>query len=105
MRDHWSKLKKRAQIFGISVDSIASHKKFAEKYKLPFPLLSDEDHKVVNEYGVWGKKKFMGREYDGITRTSFLISPKGKIEKIYEKVNPTTHIADVLADLKILQKD
>ena len=76
-----------------------SHKKFEEKYKLPFTLLADEDKKVVKEYGVWGKKKFWGREYDGTLRTSFLISPKGVIVKIYEDVEPETHAAQVLKDL------
>src|SRR3989338_2164954 len=77
VRDNWKELKKMAQIFGISTDSIESHKKFAYKYELPFPLLADENHAVVNAYGVWGKKKFMGHEYEGTMRTSFLINPKG----------------------------
>lgn len=88
-----------AVVLGISADSAASHKKFAEKYDLPFTLLADEDKKVVNAYGVWGKKKFMGREYDGIFRTSFLIGPDGAILKVYEKVKPERHAEEVLADL------
>ena len=92
-----------AEAFGISVDSVKSHKKFAEKYGLTFPLLADEDKTVVNAYGVWGMKKFMGREYEGISRTSFLIDPEGIIKKVYENVKPEPHAAMVLADLKELQ--
>lgn len=91
-----------AAVLGISTDSVESHKKFANKYKLPFTLLADEDKEVVNKYGVWAKKSFMGKKYEGINRTSFLIDPKGKIVKIYEKVKPEKHVAEVLADLKIL---
>jgi peroxiredoxin Q/BCP len=86
-------------VFGISPDSVKSHAKFALKYELPFPLLADEGKEVVHEYGVWGRKKFMGREYDGVFRTSFLIGPDGRIEKVYEQVKPEQHAAEVLADL------
>lgn len=86
-------------VFGISPDSVKSHAKFALKYELPFPLLSDEGKEVVHAYGVWGRKKFMGREYDGVFRTSFLIGPDGRIEKVYEQVKPEQHAAEVLADL------
>lgn len=89
-----------AVVFGVSVDSVKSHKKFAEKYGLPFTLLADEGKEVVNAYGVWGKKKMMGREYDGIFRTSFLIAPDGSILKVYENVKPELHAAQVLADLQ-----
>lgn len=92
--------KLKAKIFGVSADTVASHKKFATKYKLPFTLLADPEKKMLEAYGVWGKKKFMGREYMGIARSSFLINPEGKIVKIYEKVNPLTHADEVLADLK-----
>ena len=88
-----------AVVLGVSPDSVKSHKKFAEKYELPFPILADEDKTVVHAYGVWGKKKFMGREYDGVFRTSFLIGPEGTIEKVYENVKPEQHTAIVLADL------
>lgn len=102
-RDNLPKFKKlKAQIFGVSADSVKKHAKFAEKFELPFTLLADEDKKVVEAYGVWGKKKFMGREYLGIFRTSFLIDPKGKIAKIYENVKPEVHAEEVLADLKTL---
>ena len=86
-------------VFGISVDPVKSHAKFALKYGLSFTLLADENKEVVEKYGVWGKKKFMGREYMGTMRTSFLIGRDGIIEKIYENVKPETHAADVLADL------
>lgn len=89
-----------AVVFGVSADSVRSHKKFAEKYGLPFTLLADENREVVNAYGVWGKKKLMGREYDGIFRTSFLIAPTGTIEKVYENVKPEMHAAQVLEDLR-----
>lgn len=89
-----------AIVYGISVDSVKSHKKFADKYGLPFMLLADETKEVVNAYGVWGKKKMMGREYDGIFRTSFLIAPDGTIEKVYENVKPEQHAEQVLEDLR-----
>lgn len=94
--------KLKAKVFGISADSVESHKKFAEKYQLPFTLLADTEKKVVNAYGVWGKKKFMGKEYDGILRTSFLIDPEGNIAKVYEGVKPEVHAAEVLEDLEKL---
>ena len=87
-------------VWGISVDSVKSHVQFALKYNLSFTLLSDEGKEVVEKYGVWAKKKFMGREYMGTLRTSFLISPTGIIEKIYENVKPETHAEDVLQDLR-----
>jgi peroxiredoxin Q/BCP len=89
-----------AEVLGVSVDSEKSHRKFADKYKLNFTLLSDENKKIVKKYGVWGRKKFMGREYDGILRTSFLIGPDGKIAKVYENVKPEKHAEEVLEDLR-----
>ncbi|MDB5190280.1 MAG: bcp [Parcubacteria group bacterium] len=91
-----------AVVLGISPDSVKSHAKFVEKYKLPFTLLADEGHAVASAYGVWGLKKFMGKEYEGVFRTSFLIAPDGTIAKIYEGVKPEAHAAEVLADLKEL---
>ncbi len=96
--------KLNAQVLGVSADSVASHKKFVEKYGLPFTLLADEDKTVVNAYGVWGKKQFMGREYEGILRTSFLVAPDGTIAKVYEKVKPELHAAEVLADIQALSQ-
>jgi peroxiredoxin Q/BCP len=104
-RDNLPKFKKSAvTVLGISIDSVTKHKKFAEKYKLPFTLLADEEKKVVGLYDVWQMKKFMGREYMGTVRTSFLIDPKGKIAKIYEHVKPEIHSTEVLQDLKTLLK-
>ena len=80
-----------------------SHKKFEEKYDLPFTLLADEEKKVVNLYGVWQLKQMMGRKYMGTVRTSFLINPLGNIAKVYEKVKPELHAEQVLRDLKTLQ--
>ena len=103
LRDHFAKFgKRKVQIFGISADSVASHAKFAGKFKLPFPLLADEQKSVVRGYGVWGKKRFMGREYEGIHRLSFLIDPKGKIARVYPKVKPEGHAEEVLRDLEAL---
>ncbi len=100
-RDHFPAFKKlEATVFGISVDSVKSHAKFAEKFTLPFTLLADPEKTMVNAYGVWGKKKFMGREYLGTMRTSFLIDPKGTIAKIYDQVKPELHAEEVVADLK-----
>lgn len=105
LRDSFPRFKKlKCSVFGISVDSGKSHKKFEEKYSLPFTLLSDTDHTMVEAYGVWGKKKFMGREYEGTLRTSFLIDPTGHIAKVYENVKPEPHAEEVLEDLKKLEK-
>ncbi len=105
IRDNWNGFRKlKIAVFGVSPDAVKSHKKFAEKFDLPFPLLADEEKKVVKAYGVWGKKKFMGREYMGVMRTSFLIDPKGKIAKVYENVKPKDHADEVLKDLKDLMK-
>lgn len=102
-RDHQKELKKlKAQVLGLSCDSVESHKKFKDKYKLNFPLLADEDKKIVEKYGVWVEKNMYGRKYMGIQRDSFLIDPKGKIIKHYIKVKPKDHTAEVIADLKEL---
>lgn len=92
-----------AVVLGVSTDSVRSHQKFVTKYELPFTLLADDGKEVVNLYGVWGKKKFMGREYDGTHRVSFLIDPEGKIAKVYPKVKPETHAEEVLHDLEQLK--
>jgi thioredoxin-dependent peroxiredoxin len=105
IRDQFKDFKRiGAEVIGISIDSVASHKKFATGYKLPFTLLADENKEVVGRYGVFGEKKFMGRTYMGTKRTSFLIDPKGNIAKVYEKVKPLKHAAEVIADLKELTK-
>jgi len=103
-RDSFHELEKvGAIILGVSKDSVVSHKKFAEKYQLTFPLLSDENKEVITVYGAWGKKKFMGREYEGIIRMTYLIDPFGKIVKVYEKVNPLTHAHEIIQSLNNLQ--
>ncbi len=94
--------KRNCVILGVSVDSEASHKKFCEKQNLTFTLLADTDKKVVEAYGVWALKKFMGREYMGTLRTSFLIDPGGKIAKVYENVKPPVHANEILKDLEEL---
>ncbi|MCS6804910.1 MAG: thioredoxin-dependent thiol peroxidase [Acidobacteriota bacterium] len=100
IRDQFPRFEQlNVKVFGVSTDSVKSHSKFAEKYHLPFTLLADAEKKLVHEYGVYGKKKFMGREVMGTHRTSFLINPKGKIAKIYENVKPETHAEEVLNDL------
>ena len=96
--------RQKAVILGISPDSSKSHAKFSAKYDLPFTLLADEEKKVVRQYAVWGKKKFMGREYDGVFRKSFLVDPKGKLAKIYDKVKPEEHAEEVLGDIKEFRK-
>lgn len=103
MRDNYPTFKKLGlTVFGVSTDSQKSHGKFVEKFDLPFTLLADEEKTLVQAYGVWDKKKFMGREYMGTKRWSFLINPDGKIAKVYEDVKPAKHVDDVLADLKSL---
>ncbi|QQS38514.1 thioredoxin-dependent thiol peroxidase [Candidatus Woesebacteria bacterium] len=100
IRDNFSEFEKlNAVVLGVSADSIAIHKKFKEKYTLPFILLSDIDKKVINAYGVWQEKNMLGKKYFGIARTSFLINPKGNIAKVYENVNPVTHAFLVIKDL------
>ncbi len=112
IRDQFKDFKKiGAVVLGVSTDSVASHKKFANAYELPFTLLADVTKEVVGQYGVFGEKKFMRRRvapdgvletYMGTMRTSFLIDPEGKIAKIYEKVKPEAHATEVISDLKAL---
>lgn len=90
-------------VLGISPDTVAKHKKFAEKYKLPFTLLADPEHIAATAYGVWGPKKFIGHSYEGVSRTSFLIAPGGIIAKVYENVKPLKHASQLLSDLAELQ--
>ena len=83
-------------VLGVSPDSSKSHQKFIGKYKLPFSLISDEDKSLIKRYGVWGPKKFMGREYDGVLRTTFVIDENGSIEKIFSKVKTKDHTNQIL---------
>lgn len=99
-RDQFAVFKKQgAVILGVSVDPVKAHDKFVEKYQLPFTLLADVDKKIVEAYGVWGQKTFMGRKYLGVHRATFLIGPDGRIKKIWPKVKPEEHAAEVLAAL------
>jgi len=103
LRDNKAKLAKQdAVVLGVSPDPVARLAKFREKEKLNFDLLSDEDHKVAEKYGVWGLKKFMGREYMGVNRMTFIVGKDGKLKHVMEKVNTKTHHDDVLAILKSL---
>ena len=97
--EHTQLQKKGAVVLGVSTDPLKSHDKFAAKFNLPFPLLVDEDRKIVQAYGVWGEKTFMGRKFDGVHRVTFLIGPDGTIRKIWPKVKPEGHAAEVLAAL------
>lgn len=101
MRDRMPELTEDGyQVIGVSVDSAESHKKFAAKYELPFPLIADTDHKLVEQMGVWGEKSMYGRKYMGTFRTTFIISPEGIIEKIYlpKQIKTKTHADQILAD-------
>lgn len=99
-RDDYSAYEKAGVvILGVSPDSVKSHAKFKQKFGLPFPLLADEDHKTCELYGVWGLKKFMGREYMGVLRTTFLIDSEGQIVRVFENVKPAEHSAELLAEL------
>ncbi len=97
LRDNYAALlDKGFQVVGVSIDPVKKHKKFETKYALPFPLVSDEDHTIVEQYGVWGEKKFMGKVFDGTHRTTFLIDEQGKIKKVIDKPNSKNHTQQVL---------
>jgi thioredoxin-dependent peroxiredoxin len=97
LRDNYSALKKKGYaIVGVSADTEKKHQKFIDKYDLPFSLLADTDKKVIEAYDVWGEKKFMGRVFDGIIRTTFVIDEKGKIEKIITDVDTKNHTEQIL---------
>jgi len=99
-RDEFSAFKRKdTVVLGVSIDSSKSHAKFAEKYKLPFALLADEDKQIVGAYGVWGQKSFLGRKYMGTHRITFLIGPDGRIKKIWPTVKPADHAKEVLEAL------
>ena len=102
-RDEFPKFgKMKAEIIGVSADSVESHKKFADKYKLPFNLLSDEKKDILDKYGVWQEKSMYGRKYMGIVRTTFIIDSSGKIRKIFPKVKVENHNKEVMDALKEL---
>jgi thioredoxin-dependent peroxiredoxin len=102
LRDSWSDVRGQAHIFGVSVDSTRSHEKFIEKYKLPFPLLSDPEKEIVNAYGVWVEKSMYGKKYMGTERSTFIIDGTGRIAAILRKVKPEEHSALVLDAVKKL---
>ncbi len=100
-RDEFAQFKKQgAVVLGVSTDSAKSHDKFVDKYKLPFPLLADEDKKIAQAYGAWGQKSFLGRKYMGTHRVTFLIGPDGKIKKSWPNVKPAEHAQEVLHALR-----
>jgi peroxiredoxin Q/BCP len=102
-RDHWRAFQQAgAVILGVSPDSVASHRKFKAKYKLPFALLSDADHAVALAYGAWGPKKMYGREYEGILRTTVVIDADGRIARVFPKVKVKDHADDVLGVLRAM---
>jgi Peroxiredoxin len=101
-RDDYSAYEKAGVvILGVSPDSVESHVKFKKKYQLPFPLLADEGHRVCDLYGVWGPKKFLGKEYEGVLRTTFLIDKNGNILRVFEHVRPAEHSAELLSALGV----
>ena len=103
-RDDYSAYEKAGVvILGVSPDDVESHIKFKQKFQLQFPLLADEGHKVCDQYGVWGPKKFMGKEYEGVLRTTFLIDSEGNIKHVYENVRPAEHSQELLAELELTQ--
>ncbi len=100
IRDAWSEFERRgAVVLGVSPDSVASHQRFRAKYQLPFTLLADPEHQVAESYGVWKPKKFAGKSFLGIVRSTFLIDAEGKVAKVWPKVDPAKHADWVLAEL------
>ena len=97
LRDGWKSIAKKALVFGVSTDPVKSHAKFIKKHELPFPLIADEDQKIVNAYGVWVEKSMYGKTYLGTERSTFIIGKDGKIAAILEKVKPEAHLDAVLA--------
>lgn len=103
LRDRMEELNNlKIQVFGISKDDVNSHKKFADKFHLMFPLLADTEKTVMQQYDVWGERSFMGKKYMGVSRSSYLIDPKGMIATVYEKVKPKDHAREVAADVAAL---
>ena len=99
LRDAWEEVRAKAAVFGVSVDSVASHEKFIGKHGLPFPLLSDPDHAVAEAYGVWVEKSMYGKKYMGVERTTVVIGEDGKVRAVLAKVSPKEHAAALLAVL------
>jgi peroxiredoxin Q/BCP len=97
LRDGWGGISAKAKVFGVSIDPIKSHEKFIRKHNLPFPILSDEDHRIAESYGVWVEKSMYGKTYFGTERTTFVIGPDGKIVAVLSKVKPDEHLEQVMA--------
>jgi peroxiredoxin Q/BCP len=97
LRDGWKSIAKKTLVFGVSTDPVKSHAKFIKKHELPFPLIADEDQKIVNAYGVWVEKSMYGKKYMGTERSTFVIDKDGRIASILEKVKPEQHLDAVLA--------
>src|SRR3954452_19503104 len=97
LRDSWSSVRDQAGIFGVSIDSATSHRKFIDKYNLPFPILSDPEKKIVNSYGVWVEKSMYGKKYMGTERSTFVIDGSGRVAAIFRKVKPEQHV-DLVRD-------
>jgi len=102
LRDGWRAVRDKAKIFGVSVDPAQSHRKFIDKYQLPFPLLSDPEKKIVNAYGVWVEKSMYGKKYMGTERSTFVIDGAGRIAAIFRKVKPEEHVLVVVEALNKL---
>ena len=96
LRDAWPRFHGKAEVFGVSIDPVKSHRKFIDKHSLPFPLVSDADQKIVHNYGVWVEKSMYGKKYFGTERSTFVIGPDGKIKAILRKVKPAEHSEQVL---------
>lgn len=97
LRDSYAELRDKGfELLGVSTDDVKSHQKFKEKFNLPYDLIADVDRKIVEDYGVWGEKKFMGKTFDGIHRTTVVIDEKGMVEKIFDKVNTNDHATQIL---------
>jgi peroxiredoxin Q/BCP len=97
IRDSWAALQKKAHVFGVSIDSIKKHDKFIAKHELPFPLISDEEQKIVEAYGVWVEKSMYGKKYMGTERSTFVVGKDGVIKAVLEKVSPKEHAEQLLA--------
>jgi len=105
IRDNFALLSGEARVFGVSPDSVRSHARFRDKHQLPFRLLADDQHTVAEAYGVWGPKKFMGREYMGVDRTTFIVDPQGRIARVIENVKPAGHALEILEALTQLKQE
>ena len=99
LRDGWGDLGRKARVFGVSVDSVKSHKKFISKHHLPFPLIADEDRRIVEAYGVWVEKSMYGKKYMGTERSTFVVGKDGRVEAVLEKVKPEEHLEKLAAAL------